>query len=77
MVFLGRRGLTSGAVGRLESRCMRLVVLLARTMARFSSCCRSTAGLLRPFVTARSERSRLPNGKTSHEALLPVGRFER
>jgi hypothetical protein len=34
-------------------------------------------GIVPPFVTARSERSRLPNGKTSHAALLPVHRFGR
>jgi hypothetical protein len=32
--------------------CMRLAALLARTMARFSSCYRSTAGLFQPFVGA-------------------------
>ncbi len=56
MVFLQPSGLISGAVGRLESRCMRLVVLLARTMARFSSCCRSTAGIA-PAIRHRSQRT--------------------
>ena len=44
---------------------MRLAVLLARTMVRFSFCCRGTAGSLRQFVAARSERSRWLSGKTS------------
>jgi hypothetical protein len=36
-----------------------------------------TAGSLRQSVAARSERSRWPSGKTSHEALLLVRRFGR
>jgi hypothetical protein len=34
-------------------------------------------GIFRPFVVARHSRSHWPNGKRSHEALLPGRRFVR
>ena len=54
---------------------MRLGAPSARTMDRFSSGYRTTAVTFPPFFGARQERSRWPSGKTSHEELLPVGRF--
>jgi hypothetical protein len=50
--------------------CARLGAPLARTMAPFSFFYRNAEGSFRPFAAARYQRSRWPNGKTSHEALL-------
>jgi hypothetical protein len=55
MVFHRRRRQRYGAVGRRESRCMRLAVPSAKTMARFISCYRSMVGLFRLFAGARLE----------------------
>jgi hypothetical protein len=55
MVFLQCRRPRYGAVERRENRCMRSAVPSAKTMARFISCYRSTAGLFQLFVAARSE----------------------
>jgi hypothetical protein len=56
-----------GDAGRRASPGMRLAAPLARTMAPFSSCYRSTAGLFQQFVGAHCDRLRWRSGKTSHE----------
>ena len=61
MVFLQRRRPRYGAVGRRENRCMRSAVPSAKTMARFISCYRGTAGLFQLFVAARSEKRVITN----------------
>ena len=59
---------------------MRLVVLLARTMARFSSCYRSTAGSFRPFVGVRlrtltlAEREDISRGIASGSSIREIAR---
>ena len=77
MGFLRRRGPRYGAVGRRESRCMRLGVPLARTIAPFMFLLSHRGGIV-PAVRRRSlRRSRWPSEKTSHEGSLPVRRFVR